>query len=73
MAIKWMENWLDCLTQKVGISSIKSIWWQVTTSDVPLGPILEPTLFNAFINNWNLWMIPNCRDVIDMLEGRAHI
>ena len=67
-----MEKWLDCLTQKVGISSTKSIWWQVTTSGVSLGLILGPTLFNAF-NNWNLWMIPNCRDVVDTLEGRAAI
>jgi len=68
-----MEYWLDCLSQKIGISSTKSMWWQVTTSGVILRPILGPTLFNTFINNWNLWMIPDCGDALDMLEGRAAI
>jgi len=48
--VRWMKNWLEGCSQRVGINDSISRWRSMT-SGVPRGSVLGLILFNVFTND----------------------
>ncbi|XP_009950930.1 PREDICTED: uncharacterized protein LOC104347561 [Leptosomus discolor] len=79
--VRWIENYLNSLAQRVVNSGTKSSW-RTATSDASQASILGSVLFNFIINNLGDWAVRTINKfaddtelgrVADMLKGHAAI